>query len=385
MPVTIRGGRVALPGGEIMDMDVVTDRGTIVAVVQPGAPAATTTEIDAAGLLVTPGFVDCHVHGALGSNFMHGTPEAVDAIGEFLVAHGVTSAVAATASVPPAKLLESLTSLRRLVGRRPTGIDLLGIHLEGPFIGERFRGVHRLDAVRDPDQGEVGDLLDAIGDVLRIVTIAPERPGAIAAIRAFAARGIVPSIGHSGASPRLARVAIDAGARRGTHVFNAMPEPISGDDSLIEVLLGDDRIAIEIIADGHHVEPSRVVATHRRVGNRMAVVSDGTDVTGLAPGRHTRWEGTTVILSAGESRTPDGTLAGSVTPLDVALRNLVAFGVDLPDAVAAVTAGPADSVGAVHKGRIAVGADADLVLLDAGLAVRHTISAGSLVHSAPGA
>ncbi|HEY0248322.1 MAG TPA: amidohydrolase family protein [Gryllotalpicola sp.] len=377
----ITGGHV-LSGedGAIAPADVIIDGGTIAGLAAPGALPPGPSVLDARGLLVAPGFVDTHVHGALGRNFMMAEREAIEAIGRFLSTHGVTSILAATASLPRDHTLAPLLRLARLRGRLTAGPEVLGIHLEGPFLSSDFRGVHRADAVRAPASDEVAELLDELDDALRLVTLAPERDGALAAVQALTDRGVVVSLGHSGASRAQARTAIDAGARRATHLFNAMPE--QDGDSLVDEILDRPEVTVEIIADGFHVPPATIGSLYAQIGAaRVAIVSDGSDVTGLADGPHTRWEGTAVVVADGASRTPDGTLAGSIHPLDDALRLLVREAhIPLNDALRSLSEVPARSIGASRKGAIRPGADADAVMLDQGLRVRATVAGGRLVH-----
>ncbi|WP_166409102.1 N-acetylglucosamine-6-phosphate deacetylase [Labedella phragmitis] len=377
-------GRTLLPDGSFAAKDVVVVDGRIAALEAPAREPNGSAEVDARGLLVVPGFVDTHVHGALGRNFMEGSTDAATVIGGFLVRHGVTSVVAATASLPSPVFEESIAPLRSLVGRGPTGLDVLGVHLEGPFLNPRRRGVHRADAVRDPDIAELRRLVTVLGDSLTIVTLAPETPHGLDAVRTLVRAEVSVSIGHSDADGAATRAAVAAGATRATHLFNAMPERRG--DSLVSAVLADPRVRVEIIVDGRHVPPEVVAAVYREVGaERVVVVSDGSDGTGLPDGHHRRWEGTDVVISDGTSSTPEGTLAGSITPLDAALRVLVdRAGVPLADALRSLSSTPAASIGARHKGSIRVGADADLVLLDDTLAVVATIAGGRLVHRRPG-
>jgi N-acetylglucosamine-6-phosphate deacetylase len=377
--LTVTGGNVLTRRG-LERADVHVSGGRIEAVGPPTGPG----NLDATGLVVAPGFVDTHVHGALGANFMMGAA-ALPVVAPFLLSQGVTSVCAATASLPRGPFEDTVAGLAGTRGRTPEGLDVLGIHLEGPFLSPSHRGVHRRDAVRPPAPDEVRMLLDLLDGSLRIVTLAPENPGAIEAIGVFREAGVAVSLGHSGADGRTLRRAVKAGASRVTHLYNAVPEP--ADSDFVEETLRDPSLTCELICDGHHVEPRRIAETVARIGtSRIAVVSDGSDVTGLPDGPHRRWEGTDVIVSRGESRTPAGVLAGSVCPLSGSLRILVRqAGIGLADALTMLSTTPARSIGADTKGRVEKGADADLVLVDPRtLEVRCTIAGGRRVYDSSG-
>lgn len=370
--------KVLLPSGDIKPALVTISDGVIVEVNtnshKPGSGV-----VDLSPWVVAPGFVDTHVHGALGHNFMEGTSEAVDIIGEFLVNRGVTSVVMGTASVPPEQTRASLSTMAQQVGRHQNGLDVLGIHLEGPFLSQTNRGVHRRDAVRSPSAEEISWLITELGGALRIVTLAPEIAGGQDAVRSLNDAGIVVSLGHSSASGEEVMRAITAGARRATHFTNAIPAPDESD--MQSVLLEDDRVFLELICDGHHVAPPLVKRFFEAAGaKRIIVVSDGSDVTGLPDGPQIRWEGTEVVLGGGMSRTPAGILAGSVCPLNQSLKVLVEVcEVKLADALMSLSQVPAASIGADNKGRIEVGADADVIVLDDAFEVQAVIAAGNLV------
>lgn len=375
---TVTGGRVLHSDGTFRTADVAWRDGQITAI---GSAPPDANAFDASGAIVAPGFVDTHVHGAGGSNFMMGEPRAVSAIAIALLRNGVTSALMATASVPREETIPALTRMRRFVGRHPSGLDLLGLHLEGPFLSFEYRGVHRADAVRAPADDEVAEMIAALGPALRVVTMAPEVDGAVRAAERFIANGTRVSIGHTGASAADVHTFTSRGVRRATHVLNAMPS--RAESTLVDELFADPRVVVELIADGHHVLHPAVRTLYKELGpERIAVVSDGADVTGLPDGPHRRWEGTDVVLLDGVSRTPSGTLAGSVSPLDASLRFLVRdAGVPLADALQSLSATPAQSIGATSKGELSPGHDADLVILDEELRVRATIAGGRLVHN----
>jgi N-acetylglucosamine-6-phosphate deacetylase len=215
---------------------------------------------------------------------------------------------------------------------------------------------------------------------VRLVTLAPELPGALDLIRALAARGVVVSAGHSLATLAEAAAGFDAGIRYGTHLFNAMPPLHHREPGLIGALLADERIAVGLIADGVHVHPALLPVLRQVVGRRLTLVSDAMAALGMAPGAY-RLGDFTVTVADGTVRLADGTLAGSVVALDGALRRwLAATGCGLAEGVAAVSGGPAGLLGLPDRGALAVGYLADAVLLDTERRVAATVVAGEVVY-----
>jgi N-acetylglucosamine-6-phosphate deacetylase len=384
VPWTLAGGRVLLPDGELRPVDVVVDGATIVEVA-PAGTAARGRVVDVDGALVAPGFVDCHVHGARGHSFMSATTEGLREIARHLAAGGVTACLATTVTAAEADLLGAIRRLAAARGRiGDAGVDLLGIHLEGPFISPKRSGVQRAEHVCAPSRAAVDRVLEAARGALRVVTLAPEVPGGLDAVRRLTERAVSVAIGHSDATFAQARDALAAGARRMTHLPNALrPLHHREPGAAVAGLLERD-VTIELIADGRHVAPPMLSLITRAAGpDRIALISDGSDVAGLSDGPHRRWDGTDVEVHDGDVRTPEGGLAGSGLRLDRAVATMVRdAGVPLAAALRMASATPAASLGETRKGRIAPGADADLVVLDDDLRVVRTIAAGEVVHDA---
>jgi N-acetylglucosamine-6-phosphate deacetylase len=325
---------------------------------------------------LAPGFVDVHVHGWGGHDAM-GDFAALDGMARELLHHGVTSflptAVTAT--------LEELTAFAERVrqwtaGAPENGADPLGFNLEGPFLAEGRRGAHDPAKLLVPADLPVG-ALEPLVEGLRLVTIAPELPGAVELIRWLRDRGVAISIGHSAAGLEEAQAGYAAGATSTTHLFNAMSGVDHRSPGVAVAALLDDSAYVELIADGIHVHPALWgLITRLKPPDRVLLVSDALAIAGTGDGHGTiggleiEVDGPRVTL-AGTS-----TLAGSVLPLDAAVRNLVGAGVRLPDAVAAASRNPLTLLGVMDRGRIDVGQRADLVELDEGLNVRRVMRSG---------
>lgn len=209
-----------------------------------------------------PGFVDIHVHGAGDGSFTTADPADSRRAAHFLRAQGTTSIIASLVSAPHADLSRQIESLKDLVD---DGL-LAGIHLEGPWLAASRGGAHALSALRDPDPSEIDELLAAADGALRMVTLAPERPGAIAAIRQLVDAGVTVAIGHTAATYGQTRAAINAGATVATHLFNTMPPIHHREPGPVVALLEDPRVTLELIADGHHLHPAIVAEVVRSAG-----------------------------------------------------------------------------------------------------------------------
>jgi len=383
----LTGGRLLWPDGRLRAGELVL-RGERIEAVRPAGAALDGAEIvDVTGCVVAPGFIDTHVHGGQGANFMSADPALLGRISAYLAAGGVTSCLAGTASVDPARTagaVAGLAALRGDIGDDAPGITLLGIHLEGPFLNPSFRGVHRQENLRDPTAAELDHLLDLARGALRVVTLAPELPGGPDAVRRLADAGVVVALGHSGADDVQTSGAVETGVRRATHLFNALPPIHHRDPGPVPVLLTDDRVRCELVADGLHVGPRMLRFAVDVAGpDRIMLVSDGTDVAGLPDGRHGRYEGTEVLVRDGQVRSLSGGLAGSVMRLADMVRLMVeAAGVDLADALRMAAETPARSLGLSDRGVLSPGTYADVVVLGGDLLVRSTIARGNLLYSA---
>ncbi|MEO6350280.1 MAG: N-acetylglucosamine-6-phosphate deacetylase [Candidatus Limnocylindrales bacterium] len=327
--------------------------------------------------LVSPGFVDVHVHGWGGHDAM-GDLAALDGMSRALLGRGVTSFVPTAVTAPLTVLAEFGERVSSWMAAAPAdGAEPLGFNLEGPFIAPARRGAHDPALLLAPAEADL-DLFSQFGDAWRLVTIAPELPGALELISAVAGRGVAVSLGHSDATLDQAVAGYRAGAKSTTHLFNAMSGVDHRAPGLAVAALLDDNVFVELIADGIHVDAAIWALIMRlKPANRLLLVSDAVALAGTGDDRG-KIGGLDVEVT-GERVTLAGTttLAGSVLSLDTAVRNLVATGVPLPQAVAAASRNPLELLGVTDRGRIAVGQQADLVELDAAdLHVRRVMKGG---------
>jgi N-acetylglucosamine-6-phosphate deacetylase len=328
------------------------------------------------GPIIAPGFIDLHVHGWGGHDAM-GPDGARDGMARALLRRGVTSFLPTAVSAPLASLAAFADGVRAWITSPPAdGAQPLGFNLEGPFLAHVRRGAHDPAALQAPAEASAAEIDSLVAD-LRIMTIAPELPGALALIERLATAGVAPSLGHSDATFEQAQAGYAAGAVTTTHLFNAMSGVDHRSPGLAVAALTDDRVFVELIADGHHVHRAIwPIILRTKPPDRVVLVSDavalaGTDIQrGRLGGVDVEVHGDRCTI-AGEDR-----LAGSLTALDTAVRNLVASGVPLARAVAAASRHPAALAGASDRGRVAVGLRADLVELDDDLRVRRVMLAG---------
>lgn len=367
----ITGARVVSDGTVVENGWVRFAAGRIAATGAGAAPAHDGEVLDAAGRVLTPGFVDVHVHGGGGGDASDG-PEGVARMLAAHRAHGTTRTALSLVSAPIAALSAALATLAPVVRADPL---LLGVHLEGPFLSPDARGAHDPAALTGPTPEAVDVLLAAAAGTLALITIAPELPGAPEAIRALAAAGVRVAVGHTTAELGTAGDAFDAGASLLTHTFNAMPGLAHRAPGPIGAALQRPGVVLELIADGLHVHPVLVAGLFRLAPGRVALVTDAMAAAGHGDGDY-RLGSLAVTVRDGAARLSEGGLAGSTLTLDAAIRTAVAAGVPLEEAVLAATATPARALGRPDLGVLAAGSPADAVLLSADLQVDAVWAAG---------
>lgn len=338
-----------------------------------GAPCTEAQARTAGGPLLLPGFIDLHVHGGGGQDSMAGG-DAVARIAQLHARHGTTALLATTMTAPPQALHTAVAAMAPAIACRPAGAArVLGVHLEGPYIHPQRLGAQPPDA-RPLDLAEV-QALHALAPI-RLITLAPELPGHLDRIGALRDAGFTVQIGHSNGSYEDGVAALVAGARGFTHLFNAMSPLHHRAPGIVGAALAHADWA-ELIPDLLHVHPGAIRAALRAIPG-LYCVTDSTAGAGMPDGVYLLG-GQTVHQCLGGVRLADGTLAGSCLTMDQALRNLVGLGLGLAEASARVSALAADYLGLADRGRLAVGAWADLVQLDAALALQSVWVEGEAV------
>ena len=374
---TLAEARVVVPGAVLDPGWVQVEAGRLAAVAAGSPPHP--ADLRLPGRWVVPGFVDAHVHGGGGASHTSGKPEQVRAVLDFHRRHGTTTALASLVTAPLDELQRAVWQLAELVD---DGL-LAGVHLEGPFLAAARCGAHDPRLLRDPRREDVARLLAAGRGTVRMVTLAPELDGGLAAVRAVVAAGALAAVGHTDADYGCARAAIDAGARVATHLFNGMPPVHHRAPGPVVALLEDPRVTVETINDGVHLHPAtlRLVLAAAGTG-RVALVTDAISAAGLGDGDYTL-DALEVVVRDGVARlrTDGESLAGSTLTMDVALRRAVHdVGLPVEAAVAMASSTPARLLGIADRvGRLAPGLDADLVVLDADLTVERVMARGRWV------
>ncbi|HET9419164.1 MAG TPA: N-acetylglucosamine-6-phosphate deacetylase [Chthoniobacterales bacterium] len=374
----LRNGRCIFPEGIRDGLELVVRDGKI-AEIRPQTGFADDEIVDLGGDYLAPGFIDLHLHGAVGRDTMEASADAFRAICDFHASGGTTSLLLTTASAPLDAIVNALDAVRDC---RFSNLQIAGVHVEGPFISKTKAGAQRAEFIQHPTPAAMARLLEHV-DVIKRFTIAPELPGALDAIAKFAAAGVSVSGGHSDCSDAEARAAFARGLRSTTHTFNCMSsarrDGIYRRAGLLEFALSEPEISCELIADGHHVSPTLMKMLYRaKTSSGICLVTDATAGAGLEQGSHFSLYGKDCIVDRGVCLLADrSALAGSAARMIDLVRTLV-HDLDLPlhEAIAMATQNPARAIGLEAKGALRSGADADLVVLSPALAVRRTFLGG---------
>jgi N-acetylglucosamine-6-phosphate deacetylase len=357
------GVEAALVDGELVRGDVTVEDGVVTAVgVEPAGKTG----------IAVPGFVDAHVNGFAGVDFMTADADGYRRAAAALAATGVVAFQPTFVSAPVADYPAALQVAAEGTG---PGLPLVtGVHLEGPFLSPAWPGAHDPSALLAPDP-RLAVRLCELGPV-RTITLAPELPGGLELLERLVARGVVVSCGHSDADATVARAAFDRGARAITHLYNAHRRWEPRDPGLGGAALVHPRVSVQAIVDNVHLAPESAYAAFLAAGTRFCLVTDAIEATTLGPGEYALG-GRTVHVRGGEVRLDDGTLAGSVLTMDQAVRNLVACGASLAQAIHAASTAPAALLGRSDLGALRPGAPAHLTVLDDELRPTRTLVGGN--------
>lgn len=333
--------------------------------------------IDARGCYVSPGFIDVHTHGSGGCDTMDGSMESLDTISRTLASRGVTSFLPTTMTMDMADIFRALDAIRNAMHERLSGAKVLGCHMEGPFISEKYKGAQNEKYIKKPDFS----LIESYLDVIKIITIAPETDENQAFIKEARKRSsFVVSIGHSNATYDEAMSAISMGASHATHLFNAMSPLNHRNPGVVGAALSSDATC-ELIADNIHVNPAMYSLLLRIKGNeRLILITDSMRAGCMCNGTYDLG-GQKVFVKDGSARLEDGTLAGSILTMNEAVKNFMnATSLKLNDTVKLCTSNPAKLLGLEKsKGSLLIGMDADITILDENLDVKMTISEGNVI------
>lgn len=337
-----------------------------------------TQAIDARGKIIAPGLIDLQLNGAFGDDFT-AHPETIWRVAAKLPRFGVTSFLPTLVTSP----VERAAEAQQVIKHRPPdfrGAEPLGLHLEGPFLNPQKKGAHNPAYLRTPDSHLVPNWSRANG--VWLVTLAPELPNALALVEELATQGIIVSMGHTMANVDEANAGYSAGIRYATHLFNAMPPLEHRAPNAPGAVLANPEWVAGIIPDGIHLHPALVKMIWLAKGTHVNLVSDAMAALGMKPGKY-RLHDFDCLVSENDARLENGTLAGSILPLDQAVRNFIAYtGCSLEQALETVTTTPAQVINIQHqRGEIAEGMLADLIILNSDLKLETTIAAGEIAYT----
>jgi N-acetylglucosamine-6-phosphate deacetylase len=374
-----------LPEGELLlEADRILFAGPLGGGPRDGTPEAV---LDAEGRLAVPGLIDLHVQGAGGSDVLDGTPQAMQTIARTCARHGVTGLLATTVFRPGGdnRHLPVAAAACRAQGRASSeeGADLLGLHLEGPFIAPEKRGMIQPDCLGPVREETLTELLRLCGGALRMLTIAPELPGALEMIRRLTAQGVLASFGHSAADYLQTAAGLKAGIRHATHLFNAMPALHHREPGPVPALLERREVSLPVIPDGVHLHPAILRLLAGLVGpERVVLITDGLQAMGLEDGSYT-YDRQPIVVSGGTARSPDGKLVGTTLGMNRLIQRYHGFAAcPLAQAVRAASFNPACVLGIQRRtGSLENGKSADLALLNPDFTVWKTWKRGRLIYA----
>jgi N-acetylglucosamine-6-phosphate deacetylase len=369
-----------LPGTGVLEPGYLTVHGGVLTEVG-GGPPPRAPDLDLGTGVLVPGLVDLQVNGYYGADLADCDPDGWALVAGRLPETGTTAFLPTFITAPVATLATTLRSAQKVAEAVTAGARVLGVHLEGPFLSPARAGAHRQDWIVPPSPGAVAELMAAGRGLLRLVTLAPEADGALAAVAALTAAGVKVSVGHSDATAAQVAAAAAAGARMVTHLFNAQRGLHHREPGVVGQALTDPRLTSGLIVDLSHVSAAACAIAFAAAPGRICLVTDAAACAGMPAGRYLLG-GQPVELppGGGAPLRPNGTLAGSVLRMDQAVANAAGLGLGLGEAVAAASRIPADLIGRPDLGRLAAGAAADLCWLRDDLRAGATWVAGEQVY-----
>lgn len=383
----IKNGNIFTEEGTFSKSDIIIRESKIESI-DANTAQADDNILDAQDCYVVPGLVDIHFHGCNGHDFCEATEESFQKIAHYELTHGITSICPATMTLSKDELTgicqnaASFAEAQKKDADRTKGSALTGIHLEGPYFSYEKRGAQNPEFLRNPDVSEVEHLIDASGGLVKILSIAPELPGSIEAIKALKDK-IVISLAHTAADYDTASEAFQAGASHVTHLFNAMNPFTHRAPGVVGAAFDAPDCDVELICDGIHIHPSMVRSVFQLFSDRHVIlISDSMMATGMPDGDYTLG-GQAVKVTGNLATLESGTIAGSATNLFDCMRTAVSMGISLESALKAATINPARSIGIdSYAGSIAVGKDADILILNKDLSIRTILAKGQKVSMA---
>lgn len=375
----IKNGRIVMPD-RIIDGAVLAYDEKIAGIVREEDIPEDAEVICACGNYVCPGFVDIHIHGYLNEDTSDGKPEGIRKMAYGIAQNGVTSFLPTTMTVSEPEIVAALNAVRSLKEESKTwdGAEILGVHAEGPFINPFKKGAQKEEDIQRPN----AKFLIDNDDIIRLVTLAPEMDEGHEVIKEVSRNSdITISMGHTGANYEEAISAVNDGVSHTTHLFNAMTALAHRDPGVVGAALGTD-VSVELICDTFHIHPGVFGIIAKQKENKLCLITDCTRAGGMPDGEYSLG-GQPIFLKGIECRLADGTIAGSVLKMNVAVKNVLEHtNLTVPEVVAAASTNPARAIGAKNKGSLKVGCDADIVIADEKFNIKRTIKKGNTIYEA---
>ena len=341
--------------------------------------------ISAHGCYVIPGLTDLHFHGCVGEDFSDATPDGLQKMADYELSRGITQICPAGMTLGEDQLTKICQNAAAHREKNSGGAELVGLHLEGPFLSMAKKGAQNAAYIHDPDSAMLHRLQEAAGGLVKLVTLAPEQPGSLEFIQSARQDGVTVSLGHTTADYDTASAAYKAGARQATHLFNAMPPFTHRSPGVVGAAFDYPEVKVELICDGVHIHPAVVRAVFKLFGSdRVILISDSLRATGMPDGRYP-FGGQEIEVHGNRATMADdpNTLAGSVSDLMACLKTAVSFGIPLADAVTAAAVNPAKVLGIYNRlGSLDIGKEANAAILDEHLDLKAVIYHGEVVSGA---